>query len=223
MPRFPIATITHPPPSPAQEYEDVDAGRAVVEAARADGSWTRHDDAEALVVLSGGIHEADGVRLRPELATDTLYRCLHAAELYHQGTPCPVIVTGGALDPRSGIPPVAPAMRDMLVRLGVDPGDVIVEPRARTTYENAVETRKILEARRIRKIVLVTEAYHMPRSLRCYRKQGIEAVPAPCHHLSTRFRHEASNLVPSPGAIENLMAVLHEWLGLAWYSISGKI
>jgi uncharacterized SAM-binding protein YcdF (DUF218 family) len=183
----------------------------------------RPGDAEALVVLSGGIHPPDGVRLRPELAPDTLYRCLHAAELYHRGPPCPVIVTGGALDPRLDIPPPAPAMRDLLVQLGVDAKDVIVEPKARTTYENAVETRKILEARGIRKVVLVTEAYHMLRSLRCFRKQGIEAVPAACHHLATTLKIRPGTFLPTPRAIEDLMAVLHEWLGLAWYSLSGKI
>lgn len=180
-------------------------------------------DSQALVVLSGGIREPDGVRLRPELATDTLYRCLEAANLYHQGTPCPVIVTGGALLPNSGIPPVAPTMRDLLVRLGVDPGDVIVEPAARTTFENAVKTRKILEGRGIHKIVLVTEAYHMLRSLRCFRKQGFEAVPAPCHHLATRLKIEPQTFIPSPASVENLMVVLHEWLGLAWYAMTGKI
>ncbi len=183
----------------------------------------RPGDAEAIVVLAGGIKEPDKIRRQPELTEDTFYRCLHAAELYHQGKPCPVIVTGGVLDPKSTIPPVAPSMRDLLIRLGVAPSDLLVEARARTTYENAVETRKILETQGLRKVVLVTEAVHMFRSLRCFRKQGIETVPAACLHRATEFKVKLDSFVPSPWAIENLMAVLHEWLGVAWYWAGAKI
>ena len=183
----------------------------------------RPSEIDAIVVLSGGILEADQVRLRPELAEDTLRRCLHAAELYHSGKPCRVIVTGGALDPKSGLPPVAPAMLDLLVRLGVNHSDVIVEPTARTTFENAVETRVILEQKGLTKVALVTEAVHMSRSLRCFRKQGINAVPAACFHRATGFKIEAGSFVPSPGALKTLMAVGHEWLGTAWYWMQGKI
>ena len=52
-------------------------------------------DAVALVVLGGGIMRADGVRGRPELTDDPLYRCLHAAELYRRDGPRLVVVTGG--------------------------------------------------------------------------------------------------------------------------------
>lgn len=184
---------------------------------------TRPPDTVAIVVLAGGILEPDKTRRRAELAEDTLYRCLRAAELYHQGAPCPVIVTGGVLDPGSGLPPVAPLMRDLLLRLGVAESDVIVESRARTTYENAVETRKLLAARKLQGIVLVTEAVHMPRALRCFRKQGVKAIPAACLHRATKFRWKPDFFLPSPDAIRNLSAALHEWLGLAWYRASGKI
>jgi uncharacterized SAM-binding protein YcdF (DUF218 family) len=87
----------------------------------------RPDSTEAIVVLAGGIVPADAVRPRAELTEDTLFRCHHAAEIYRQGKPCPVIVTGGTLDPGSPIPPVAPFMRDLLVHLGVSAADVVIE------------------------------------------------------------------------------------------------
>jgi uncharacterized SAM-binding protein YcdF (DUF218 family) len=184
---------------------------------------SRPEDADAIVVLSGGMIEPDAVRRRAELAEDTLSRCLRGAEIYHEGKPCPVIVTGDVLDSGSDIPAVASVMRDMLIRLGVADPDVLVEAKARTTFENAVETRKIVEAKGLRKVILVTEAIHMPRSLRCFRKQGIDAVPAPCRHRATVFHGRINFFMPSPGAIGDLMAVLHEWLGLVWYRLSGKI
>src|SRR4051812_36525501 len=104
----------------------------------------RPEGAGAIVVLAGGIAPADATRPRPELAGDTVFRCLHAADLSHQGRPCPVIVTGGKLAPESPIPPVAPFMRDFLVSLGVNAADVVIEDKASTTYESATETRRIL-------------------------------------------------------------------------------
>jgi uncharacterized SAM-binding protein YcdF (DUF218 family) len=183
----------------------------------------RPESADAIVVLGGGIVRADTTRLRPELTEDTIFRCLHAADLYHQGRPCPVIVTGGQLAPGSPIPPVAPYMRDLLVRLGVNASDVVIEDKASTTYENATETRRILEERQVRQALLVTEAVHMPRSLGCFRKAGVEVVPAACHHRATAFEFRLGFCLPSPEGAKDGLAVAHEWLGLAWYWIRGRI
>jgi uncharacterized SAM-binding protein YcdF (DUF218 family) len=183
----------------------------------------RPDGAEAIVVLGGGMVPADAIRPRAELTEATVFRCLHAAEIYHQGKPCPVIVTGGTVDPSSSVPPNAPYMRDLLVHLGVSPADVVIEDRARTTYENAVETRRILERLQVRKILLVTEAIHMFRSLQCFREQGIEVVPAACHYRATEFRYKLGDFLPSPGAAGNGGAVIHEWLGMVWYWLKGRL
>ena len=181
------------------------------------------DDAGAIVVLSGSWDPPDSVRLEPQLGSDTLYRCLCAAEVYHRERPILVLVTGGPVDPGSSGPPIAQFMRDFLVKLGVDPSDLSVEANSRSTYENAVECRKLLERQGVRKILLVTEAWHMRRALLCFRKQGIEVVPAACHHFATDFDPSALNFLPSPGAADVFRDVWHEWLGLAWYRLFGRI
>ncbi len=47
----------------------------------------RPTDADAIVVLGGGVRGADAARPRPVLTPDSLYRCLRAAGLYHEGGP----------------------------------------------------------------------------------------------------------------------------------------
>jgi uncharacterized SAM-binding protein YcdF (DUF218 family) len=182
----------------------------------------RPDDVGTIVVLSGGIEPADAVRTRPELAEDTLYRCLQAAKLYHDGPPCRMVVTGGKLDPRSELPPVAPYMREMLVRLGVRAQDVIVEDQARTTYENARNAKAMLAPLHVRKVILVTEAYHMPRSVAAFRRVGLDVIPAGCHYKATRWYWDLRWFLPSPGAARDGMLALHEWIGLAWYRLRGR-
>ena len=104
----------------------------------------RPDDAEAIVVLGGGVDPADATRLRAEMNSATLWRCLHAAAVYRRGKPCPVVVCGGRVDTGSSTPPVAQLMRDFLRDQGINDGDLIVEDRSRSTYENAVECRGVL-------------------------------------------------------------------------------
>jgi uncharacterized SAM-binding protein YcdF (DUF218 family) len=114
-------------------------------------------------------------------------------------------------------------MGDFLLSQGVERADLIVENAARTTYENALESRRLLERRRIREILLVTEAIHMPRAVRCFRRQGIVVTPSPCHHRATQFRWAVAAFLPHPGAAGSCVEAAHEWLGLAWYWLRGWI
>ena len=98
-----------------------------------------------------------------------------------------------------------------------------IESTSRSTYENAVECRKLFERKGIRKIVLVTEATHMRRAALCFRKQGVEVVPAACHQRATEFKFSILNFLPSPNAADGISDSVHEWLGLAWYRLRGRI
>ena len=184
---------------------------------------TRPADAQAIVVLAGGARPSNSWRLQPELDSESMYRCLGAARLYHQGKPCPVLVSGGKSDSSEPGPPSSPVMRNFLVELGVNESDLIIEDGSRTTYENAVESRKILETRGIKRIVLVTDAVHMVRAAGCFRRQGLEVVPAACHHQSTSYTFAAQDLIPSARSLQSGEQVWHEWFGLLWYWIQGRI
>jgi uncharacterized SAM-binding protein YcdF (DUF218 family) len=183
----------------------------------------RPTEAEAIVVLSGSVRARGAVRHRDALGSDSLDRCLEAAEVYLQGPPLPLLATGGKVDPSEPGPPCAQLMADFLRGKGVRDADLIVEDRSRSTYENAVESRKLLDKRRIRKVILVTEATHMRRSEHCFRKQGIEVIPWACNHRATPLTPSLSLILPSPGAAKACTDVAHEWLGLAWYWLRGRI
>jgi uncharacterized SAM-binding protein YcdF (DUF218 family) len=181
------------------------------------------DDAQAIVVLSAGIRPPSGARAQAELDEDSLQRCLHAADLYRQRPTCTVVVSGGKVDADGPGPACAPVMRDFLVRLGVRASDIVVEDSSRTTYENAVECVKLLKQRRLDRVVLVTDAVDMFRALRCFRKQGLEPTPSPCHYHATAFEVSFFAFVPSLGAAGACQRAWHEWLGTAWYWLKGRI
>jgi uncharacterized SAM-binding protein YcdF (DUF218 family) len=176
-------------------------------------------DIQAIVVLSGYMRRApDG---SPVLGDDSLVRTVHAASLYHALGARPLVATGG---PRPDLGPgvsIAGRMRDLLVQLGVAPADVIVEGESRSTYENAAFTRRVLDARGARRILLVTEALHMPRSVVVFRSQGFDVVPAPCGHVAVGPPELPGALLPSARAALGFQRAAHEWMGLAYYWLRG--
>ncbi len=183
----------------------------------------RPDGIGAIVVLGGAVRGSDGEGLASEPAEDTLYRCLRAAEMYHQGPPCPVLISGGKVDPESPDPPVSHAMRDLLLRLGIPAADLFVEDVSRNTHENAIESARVLRERGLGRVLLVTEAAHLERSLRCFRKQGVDAVPCGCRYATLEFSATVTDFLPNPAVTRGTAAAVHEWVGLAWYALRGRI
>jgi uncharacterized SAM-binding protein YcdF (DUF218 family) len=183
----------------------------------------RPREAQAIVVLTSSMWLVDPEGHRVELDADSVARCQHAVELYCQGPPCPVVVSGGKVDPDVPGPTTAAVMAEFLRTLGVKPGDLIVEEVSRTTFENAVESGKWLRRRQLDNVLLVTDAVDMMRALRCFHKQGIAAIPAPCHYRTSPFRPTLFTFLPSAGAAQHCQRVWHEWLGMAWYWVQGRL
>jgi uncharacterized SAM-binding protein YcdF (DUF218 family) len=183
----------------------------------------RPADADVIVVLSGYVVRTDEYHPRPVLAVDTLYRCLRALDVYRQGPSLPIVVSGGKVEPQTPGPPLARVMSDFLVEMGVRPSDVIREERSTSTYENAVESCKILAARGFRRPILVTDGTHMARAVGCFRKLGVEVIPAACRYRASRFTVRVSSFLPSPGGAAGVAEAFHGWLGIAWYRLNGRL
>jgi len=180
-------------------------------------------DAGAMVVLSGYVRPPSNTLPDAELGSDTLMRCLHAARLY-KAKPCLVIVSGGQVDPSTPGPTLARVMHDFLLGQGVKEEDLLLEDRSRTTYENAVLSGDILSRRGIDKLVLVTSASHMPRSERCFRALGFRVTPSACDYHTAGFSWSLSDfLLPNPHAATGVELATHEWLGMGWYWLNGRI
>ena len=176
---------------------------------------------EPIVVLGGGLRRGpDG---RVGLADDSQTRVLCAAEIYRLGGRPLIIVTGGQPSAKPEMPAVAAVMRDALVSMGVPAGAVVTETASRTTHENAVLTGPLLRARSAQRIVLVTEALHMPRAAAAFRAQGLDVLAAPTGHLTTEEFRISEAWWPSSGAARGTGRALHEWVGLGWYRLRGYL
>lgn len=171
---------------------------------------------DAIVVLGGGLLPPIPPRTAPEV-TDAGDRVLEAARLWRAGRAPRVLACGGSLD---GMPPEAADLAELLRFLGVA-GEAILEDRSsRTTRENALEARRLLEPLGVRRILLVTSALHMPRAAGLFRAQGFEVVPAPTDWLTVRENPRSGVgralwLLPTAESLGVTTRALREWIGLA--------
>jgi uncharacterized SAM-binding protein YcdF (DUF218 family) len=181
------------------------------------------DGAQAIVVLGGGVFPPDSIRRRPELSPGSSRRCLYAWELYRRFGPLPVFVSGASVNPGRQGPGEAEAMKQFLLELGIRPEDLYLESSSSTTHENAIFTSRVLQQGGIEKIILVTEALHMARSEGCFRKQGIDVIPAPCSYRTTEFQWAYDQFFPCSEGLVAMNEAMHEWIGYGWYRLTGKL
>jgi uncharacterized SAM-binding protein YcdF (DUF218 family) len=105
--------------------------------------------------------------------------------------------------------------------LAVPQAALTLESRSTNTYENALFTRELpgLDARK--PWLLLTSAWHMPRAMATFQKAGWNVTPYPVD-FRTGGGTPWSQYDLRLGA-DKWELLLHEWLGIAAYRLSGRI
>ncbi len=189
--------------------------------------------ARMIVVLGGGTDAADPPRAMVQV-NGAGQRVIYAAELYKQGKASSILASGGNLDfsaPQASTP--AQEMKSLLLWMGVPDQAIILENQSQNTHENAVDCAKILNAKNIKTIILVTSAIHMPRAVAVFQKQGLTVIPAPADFSVTQagwsdLNHaplaaQVVNLLPSVSYLGMTTGALKEYLGILVYRMRGWI
>lgn len=172
-------------------------------------------NANAIVILGGGIYfHAPEYAGRDTISEAALVRLRYGARLQRE-TGKPILVTGGK--PLGNSVSEAQQMRASLeqdfqvpVRWAEDKSD--------NTLENARYSFQILQKAGIKKIYLVTHAWHMPRSADVFRRAGFEVVEAPTA-FTTRYRVDLLAFLPRAESLRDSKIFVHEVIGLLWYRV----
>ena len=172
-----------------------------------------------IVVLGGGINY-NIPNKKGELSQQSLERVVKGYQLQKKKKTM-IIYTGGVAVGQTGISE-ADVAGNWLEEMGVASNKIFRENRARTTYENGKYIKEWIENNQVEKVYLVTSAVHMPRSSAVFSKFKIDFIPVSSGYL---YNHKLSWLdyLPSRGALNANLAAIHEWLGLLWYKINGRI
>jgi uncharacterized SAM-binding protein YcdF (DUF218 family) len=164
--------------------------------------------ADAIVVLGGGVNRGRYLTL------SSSHRLVRGVQLYHEGKAQKIIFSGG-VSPKAGVAEGAVLAQEAR-RMLIPPENILIEKNSRRTYEQAVETKKILEPMRWKSIILVTSYAHMKRALLCFEQAGFKVYPAPADPVE---RYAA-------GPIERLDLVgiiAREYGAMIYYRIKGWI
>ncbi len=131
--------------------------------------------ADAIVVLGGGREINDPAWPSEQPSLLAIQRLRYAARLA-KVSGLPILVTGGLHFAQP--PSEAQIMADSLQQ-DFNITARWLEGESRTTWENAAFSTKILHAQGIQRVVLVTHAWHMPRSRWSFEQFDFQVVSAP--------------------------------------------
>jgi len=173
-------------------------------------------DAQAIVILAGGVSRGAVDWGGDTINLFTLQRVRYGAWLAKE-TRLPVLITGAA--PRDGRPGEAAMMRAVLQdEFGVPVK--WMDDRARTTAGNAREAAAILRTAGIKRVALVTSAFHMPRSQRMFERAGLQVVPARTGYFGyAGGRFEWVHLVPNGDSLRLSYLALREMAANLMYLV----
>ena len=152
---------------------------------------------------------------------------LYAAKLYREGKAPKVILSGGRIEWLGKGPSEAADMAELLATMGVPTTAMLQDPSSLTTRENAVNVQQIMAANGIKKILLVTSALHMPRSLLIFQKLGMAAIPAPTDFSIVRsdtaptIAQVVLASLPDVDPMRSITRALKEYVGIVVYRLRG--
>jgi uncharacterized SAM-binding protein YcdF (DUF218 family) len=175
-----------------------------------------HPAPDAIVVLGAGFRDRGPPR--PVLSASGMERLLEGLRLARAYPGATLVFSGGKLTPEGEN--AGAVMASWAVVAGVKPRRVVAEERAATTRGNAVEVAALAKERGWTRLVVVTSAYHMPRSLAAFRRVGLDARPAPCDFTRAGDAWPGW-LLPSRRALTDTHLFLHEVVGRIWYRLRG--
>jgi uncharacterized SAM-binding protein YcdF (DUF218 family) len=181
--------------------------------------WPAHVD--GILVLGSG-YDVNILRARhaPQAneGISRLVAAMAAARHYPQAR---VVFSGGSAVLIGAENAESVTARYVLDELGLSPGRLVLEPRARNTYENILFAKNLVQPKGGEVWLLVTAAIHMPRAMAIARKLGWPMIAWPSDFI-TAPGDRGVDLFDVGGNLSLTDYAVHEWIGMVAYRLSGK-
>jgi uncharacterized SAM-binding protein YcdF (DUF218 family) len=177
---------------------------------------------DGIVVLGGSIDPDLSIAHGVAVVRSAADRVIAAASLARRYPKARIIFTGGSANLISNDAREADYATGIFESLGVSKDRLEIDRRARNTQENAEFAKAIAAPKSGARWLLVTSAFHMPRSVGLFRKAGFAVEPYP---VDWRVGGRADLVNFRILAVDGLASVdtgVREWAGLAAYRITGK-
>ena len=176
-------------------------------------------------IVLGGISSYDN-HLQRVIFQRSADRLIQAVELYKKGIIKKIMFTGGSGSLLHPEKKEGNYIRNYLLAFNIPEKDFLIESASKNTRENALFSKKLLEQHPLikGKVLLITSAFHMRRSIGCFKKAGFDAI----YPYSTDFYAPSERiwdvddlLVPNIYTVGSWSNLIHEVIGFITYKMIG--
>lgn len=179
---------------------------------------------DAGIMLGGTIRYYNSKVKRPVFGNGA-DRFMQVQELYHCGKIKNIIISSGSGSLIFDKVKEADLLKAQAERTGIDSNHVLAESNSRNTYENAQATAQLIRQKNFKPpFLLITSAFHMRRSLLCFKKAGVDVIPFSVdQHSGAMMLTPDKTFLPSLDALLDWNILIHEWAGMVMYKMAGYI
>lgn len=176
------------------------------------------------MIVLGGAFETEVTTTRRGMdlnqAADRFVEALRLAIRYPQAK---ILVSGGDGSLSGAYEGDAAASIRFFEAFGIPRDRLIVETTSRNTDENAQNSRELLASSGLGQCLLITSAFHMPRSVGLFRKAGVDVAPWPVDYRTAGNLSFALDFTQPTLNAQQMSTAVREWVGLAAYRALGRI
>lgn len=179
-------------------------------------------EAKGIVVLNGmsDLLLSDEIRVELESGGDRIVTAVVLARKWPESL---LIISGGSGDLFFQAKSESRILANLAMRLGIPKERIRIDPQARNTHENAVETKKILAREGISDFLLITSAVHMRRSLACFGKAGLHPTSCAVDFKGHYGMYDPFSFLPRVNDLSKSTHAVHEYVGIVTYRLKGFI
>lgn len=171
---------------------------------------------DATVVLSGMLKTVQGKNGSVTEWAGGVDRFFGGLELYESGKTPLLIFTGGLLPWQTSQEPEGEVLRRFAIRKGVPGESVRVSESVQNTQQESLAVKKLL-GEKVKNIILVTSAFHMPRAQHLFEQVGFNVTPYPVDFGVVVRDVRPMDFLPDAGALAMTDSAVREWLGRFYY------
>jgi uncharacterized SAM-binding protein YcdF (DUF218 family) len=173
------------------------------------------ENADAVVVLSGmlgGIETSEGVVTQWGDAD----RFMTGVDLVKSGKAPLIIFTRGQW-PWLNLPSEGEVLARRAISMGISEKQILLTGIVTNTADEADEVKTLMEFGGMRRVILVTSSFHMPRAKMLFDRAGIVSIPYPTDFKSTGGHSDWMSYLPSAGGLSGTSSALREFIGRLYY------
>jgi uncharacterized SAM-binding protein YcdF (DUF218 family) len=175
-----------------------------------------------IIMLGGGV-EAEVIAARGGFEMNQAGdRFVETLRLARQHPAARILVSGGDGSFSGTYEGDAAVAARFFADFGIPADRLILETESRTTFENVANTRDLLAQNTLNDCLLVTSAFHMPRSVGLFRKQGLDILPWATDYRTTGRAGLGLDFTQPSTNTQLMTTALREWTGLLVYYLAGR-